>query len=199
MIAHLEVRGIAPLLMSTQKGADPTDPRVKELAALTRIPGPKKTDEIHEQIAKLQFEINLHWIPGLGVVCPSINLWNTIRDAARGDKQGKDVDKFIAPLQPYFKLIYDGPQTKEELLADKRFYDTRLVNHGTGGRVAMVICTRPTFPEWSFAGDFRVNQDKIDPQDFDRWVDEAGTYLGLMAFRKFFGRFEANVSWGAEK
>lgn len=199
MIAHLEVKGTGPLLMSTQRGADPTDALVKELASLTRIPGPKKTDEVHEKISQLQFELNLHWINGLGVVMPAINCWNTIRDAARGDKQGKDVDKYLSPLQPYFKLIYNGPQTKEGLLADKTFFDTRLVNHGTGGRVAMVICTRPVFAEWSFAGDFRVNQDKIDPPDFDRWVEEAGTYLGLMAFRKFFGRFETVVTWGSEK
>lgn len=199
MRAHIAVTSKTAILLSTQRGANPTDEMVKELSDITRIPGPKKTPENHEQIARIQFLLNLPWIDEIGVNIPAVNLWNAIRDAARSDKMGKNVDRYVVPIQPLFKLIYEGPQTKEALVADKSFYDTRLVNHGTGGKTAMVIHTRPIFQTWSFAGDFRVNEDKIDPKDFERWVDEVGEYHGIMAFRKFYGRFTATVTWGSEK
>lgn len=199
MIAHIEIVGKTPILLSTQRGANPTDEMVKELTDTTRIPGPKKTPENHDTIARLQFILNLPWVDDIGIVIPSVNLWNAIRDAARSDKMGKHVDRYVTPIQPVYKLVYEGPQSKEALIADRSFYDTRLVNHGTGGKTAMVIHTRPMFQAWSFSADFRVNQDKIDPKDFVRWVEEVGEYHGIMAFRKFYGRFTAKVIWGSEK
>jgi hypothetical protein len=199
MRAHIECIGTTALLMSTQQGADPTNELVRKLADITRIPGPKKTPENHEQIARIQFILNLPWVDGIGVHVPAVNFWNAIRDAARSDKMGKNVDRYVTPIQPVFKLIYDGPQSKEGLLEDKRFYDTRLVNHGGGGKTAMVIHTRPMFHPWRFEGEFRINETKIDPQDFTRWVEEVGEYHGIGAFRKFYGRFTATVTWGSDK
>lgn len=190
MKVEVTLRGTNPLMLSTQHGADPTHPLVEQLSALTRIPGPKKTTETHAQIAQLQFRLNLPWTDDQGVVIPTVNVWNAIRDIARGEKMGKHVERYMAPLQDCVPLIFDGPKDLEALIKDRRFYDTRLVNHGTGGKTAMVIHTRPIFKPWAAMMAFRIDEAKIDPQDFQKWVRLVGENCGIGAFRKFYGRFE---------
>lgn len=189
MKIEVTLKGTNMLVLSTQKGANPTDPLVQQLASITRIPGPKKTSENHAEIARLQFLLNLPWDKELGVVLPTVNVWNAIRDIARGEKMGKHVERFMSPNQDCVPLIYDGPKKLDELVADPTFYDTRLVNHGTGGKTAMVIHTRPFFRPWAAVMSFRIDEEKIDPKDFQKWVRSVGENCGVGAYRKFYGRF----------
>lgn len=196
MTVEVTLTGTNALMLSTQHGANPTHPLVEELAAITRIPGPKKTKENHDRIAELQFRLNLPWDDEYGVILPTVNVWNAIRDMARGEKMGKHVERYMGPIREAVPLQYDGPRDEDmdkrlaALIKDRRFYDTRLVNHGTGGKTAMVIHTRPIFKPWFAVMSFRIDESKIDPQDFQKWVRLVGENCGIGAFRKFYGRFE---------
>jgi hypothetical protein len=187
---EVALRGTNPILLSTQRGADPTNELVQQLALVTRIPGPKKTSENHAEIKRIQFLLNLPYDQEQGVVLPTVNVWNAIRDIARGDKMGKNVERYMAPLLEQVPLIYDGPRDLDSLVKEAAFYDTRLVNHGTGGKTAMVIHTRPMFKPWAAVMTFRIEEEKIDPKDFQKWVRSVGENCGVGAYRKFYGRFE---------
>ena len=191
MNIYLTMTGTTALLCSTQRGADPTDTDVQKLALLTRIPGPKKTVDNHAEIARLQFSINLPYDEPLKrVVLPCINVWNGIRDAARKERKGKLIEQYVKTIEDTVPLIYEGPKTKEDLLADKRFYDTRLVNHGPPGKPKMVLCTRPIFRIWAAEMGFWLEEDQVNPEDFKRWAIQLGQYLGIGGFRLRYGRFD---------
>lgn len=191
MLVEAVITGTKPLIMSTQRGADPTNPIVRELAKLTKKTVSRLTEQEILDIQRLKFLLNLHWVEGEGVVIPGINLVKAIEEAARIDKKGKDVLRSTQTAREYYKLIHDGPNDREALSKTSRYVDTRLANHGSKNQVRMVLETRPIFQPWGLKPVFQIDEATIDFVDFERWVKRCGELFGLGAYRTIFGRFEA--------
>lgn len=190
------IEGTKPLIMSTQHGADPTNPLVRKLSLLTKKTSSNLTEEEHLEIKRLKFLLNLHWDESLGVVIPSVNLIKAVEEAARKDKKGSTVLRYVQTRSEAFPLRYSGPKSREELIkatnkeGESLFLDTRLANHGTKGQIRMVLETRPIFKNWGLEVAFDVEENEIDPQDFVKWLKRCGQYHGIGAYRQVYGRFE---------
>lgn len=190
----IEMTGKMPYLMSTQVPADGTRPEVQELKALQRMQEQKKTPEIYKKIADIEWDLNLHLKDGQ-VVIPAMNLKQAIVSVAREEKKGTLVERYVSFDRFYFPLEHEGPKDIKELKADDRFRDTRLANHGKSqGKICMVLQTRPIFYAWKCTAFLLVNDEKIDPKDFERWIHALGRFYGLGAYRDLYGRFDAKVS-----
>ena len=194
-----KIEGTKALIMSTQRGADPTDPMVKRVSLLTKKKSSDLTEEEHLEIKRLKFLINLHYNDvDECVAIPGINLVKAVEESARKDKKGSTVLRYAQTPKESFPLEYSGPSNPEELFKTTtkdgrlKFVDTRLANHGTKGQIRMVLETRPIFEKWGLEVSFDVEENEIDPQDFVKWLKRCGKYHGIGAYRQVYGRFEVD-------
>lgn len=83
MIETLKFRcvGFAPLLMHNGAMANPLNPRVKEMKAITSLR--KKTDENHLELQRLEFAASLYLDAKGRVIIPSSNIEGTLVEGAK--------------------------------------------------------------------------------------------------------------------
>lgn len=181
-VLTVSITGISPILMHNGQLSDPLNPWVKEMKKITSKSAKKKTDADHEELARLEFMGGLY-VDEDGPIIPGENVEGMIRDGARVQRKGKDVEAGV--WCDDCELIYDGPRDPSELWLDKRFVDRRSVVVGR----SRVIRTRPRFKKWSAV--FEVNFDELTVNESDI-IDaiEAGGRKGCMDYRPKYGRFE---------
>jgi hypothetical protein len=181
------VRGVQPLLMKSSRGIDPTDPMVKQMRAITSKR--KKTDADLLELDRLEFLVGLYW-NGSAVYIPDVNIVGTIRDGAKANRRGREIQAGVDVQEVEVPLVYDGPKTPEALY-EARWVDRRAVrNKGTGGAVMRV---RPRFNEWALRFTLVVDNHIADPKDVKAALEHAGLRNGLGDFRPRFGRFEVTA------
>lgn len=182
----LKVRGVAPLLMQSGRLANPLDPLSKKIKQITGLR--KKTDEDLLEILRLKFIGSLYWNEKSCVYLPAMNMERALFDGAKEFKLGKKFPIAAQIIEDELPLIYDGPKKPEDLYADERFVDVRMVRIGTS-KVAMA---RPIFKVWSFKATLAFNPELIDERDVLQVLDAAGRQ-GLGTFRRRFGKWQAEV------
>jgi hypothetical protein len=188
MIATLKVtlKGIAPLIHHADRLANPLHPLKKRMAALTG--NRKKTDEIHEEIAKTEWFAGLYLDPtGKFPVVPGINFDATIREGAKASKRGKDVQRAVWTEEEFSPMVYTGPKDPEKMWEAGNFADVRSVVVSR----ARVMRTRPIFHEWQVVFHVNYDADIVNPEDLRAWIDYAGRYCGMCEYRPRFGKFSA--------
>lgn len=179
------IKGIAPLLMHNIRLADPLDPITKALAELTRIPTKKKTEEIHAQIARLEFNGGLYFDETIGPHIPANNIDKMIYDGATAQKLGKVTQEATLSVDDRYALQYDGPRTMDGLYK-AGFYDRRAI----GVSRAKVFRTRPMFRDWELKFAVAFDDERLNREQVIQAVKYAGRYKGLADYRPRFGRFE---------
>lgn len=182
-IMNFEIRGIAPLLMHSDKLANPLHPMTKELKKVTGKR--KKTDEDHEALAQIEWKAGIYYDEKVGVYVPGENIARCIIDAAKMQKRGTDVKRGLMVEQDMIPLDYKGPRDLGSLYADKSFVDARTVKN----QQSRVLRTRPIFREWGLTFSLLVDTEIFDPATIKHILDMAGRYIGLCDFRPRFGRF----------
>jgi len=176
--------GVSPLLLHSNAGVNPLHPLTREKKSVTSKR--KKTEEDTMRILDLDYLLGLYWDDSTGVYVPAVNVEATIRDAAKKNKKGKDVVCGVMVAPEYIKLKYEGPQTREGLLADMNFRDIRI---GKIQRASVTVC-RPRFNNWEI--DFSV---EYDPEIWDKdalleTMVLGGKYIGFCDYRPRYGKFE---------
>lgn len=178
--------GQSPLLMHSEKLADPTNPDTRALKKLSSTR--QKTDEILEQMRRVE------WFGGLylnarGPCLPEGNVLAALGDGARKSKLGKQVKAGVFGAARDFDLQYEGPRDAAALFADPRFVDYRSV----GVNQARVMRCRPVFEEWQCTIDLVVLTEIItEEQVFDALVT-AGAQCGICDHRPQYGRFRVTA------
>lgn len=178
----IRIIGTRPMLMHSDKFADPLNPATKAHKQLTSKR--KKTDEDQELIAKSEFLGSLY-IDEDGPYLPGINVESAIVGGGKLSKMGTTLKRGFEVIDEKCHLIYDGPKTAEKLW-EKGFYDARSVKVST----SKLIRYRPIFKKW--AAEFTVVFDAeiIDKAQIIKCIQDAGAYVGIGDFRPKFGRFE---------
>lgn len=183
---QVTIRGIQPLLMKSSRSVDPTEPLVKAMRAITSKPARKRTDSDLEDLDRLEFELGLYW-NGQCVYLPDMNILGMIRDGAKANRRGREIQAGVDILESEVPLIYDGPRTPEALY-EARWADRRMVkNKGTGGAVMRV---RPRFNQWAATFTLAIDPNVLSVKDVRVSLEHAGFRVGLSDFRPRFGRFE---------
>lgn len=181
-IIKIRITGSSPMLMHSDRFANPLDPATKQHKELTGKR--KKTDEDHEAIARSEF-IGALYIDRDGPYLPSMNVDACLVDAAKMFKLGRHAKRAMMVLEDKIPLEYSGPRTAEALANDPNFIDARSVRVST----ARLTRYRPRFNEWKATFSLAYDAAQINFNEVRQIVENAGRLIGLGDFRPRFGRF----------
>lgn len=176
--------GITPLMMHSERLADPTQPATRELKKLT-----SKRNKTEEDLLLLK---RCEWQGGMYVdekgepAVPVDWILAVLLAGAKKSKQGPlaKAGIFSGPTA-FFPLQYEGPRDIDGLWADGRFCDYRGVAVGQ----AKVMRARPVFPGWSLTFSVEYDPETIDGETIETALQKAGQLLGMGDYRPRFGRF----------
>ncbi|WP_296271758.1 hypothetical protein [Pseudomonas sp. UBA6323] len=187
----LKLVGQSPLLMHSDRFANPLDPATKAHKVLTSKR--KKLDEDHADIAKSEWLGSLYHDAEVGPFLPGLNVKSALVGAAKIQKLGAAFKRGVLVLDDRCKLEYTGPRDPEKLYADPRFVDARSVVVGT----SRLIRYRPKFAGWSATVNIMFSPEMVDRDDVIRAAENAGLFVGLLDYRPekggAFGRFTVEV------
>ena len=178
-------KGLTPLIMHSCQCVNPLHPISKALKKYTSKR--TKTDDDYEAISDLEWEAGLYWRDDIGTYIPAENVEATLKNGAKANKKGKDVEKYLRVKEIYIPLSYGEDLTKEEL---KKNLDYRDVRPMTVNR-AKILRTRPRFDLWSITFTVIYDETKIDVETIVNAMDYAGNYVGLCDSRPKYGQFTA--------
>lgn len=177
MKIRFTITGTAPLLMHNQRLADPLDPYAKALKVISAKK--KKTDEDHEEMARIEFEGGLYFDDSLGPYIPGVNVHRSMVEGARMTKRGKDIERALLVLDDVCPLAYKGPRDVKGLYADKRYVSRKSVKVGQ----ARVMRTRPMFAEWTLECEAELDLALLNFEDVQAIAETAGSLAGLGDYR----------------
>ena len=180
-------KGTTPLIMHSCQCVNPLHPISLELKKYTSKR--KKTDDDYIKMADLEWEAGAYWKDGLGLYIPAENVEATIINGAKAYKKGKDIEKYCDVTDLYIPFDYGENLTKEELIANYEYRDTRAM---TVNR-SKIMRTRPRFDQWNITFNFRYDETKIDLDTIINAIEYAGMYVGLCDSRPKYGKFVAVV------
>jgi hypothetical protein len=186
----IEIHGTMPLMMRSDILADPLHPSTK---ALKQISGKRsKTDEDHQEMARMEFIASLYRGHNDEIVIPSNNLMACLIEGARVSRSGPKVERGVTMMGIEFPLEYVGPRNPEDLYADASFVDRRSVKVSTKIRIMRV---RPVFREWGFTAEAYADPTVCSEDDLAAIASTAGNLIGLGDNRKGgYGRFTSVVT-----
>lgn len=182
----ITLTGTAPLMLHNERLANPRDPYTTALKKLTAQK--KKTEDVLQQIAKLEWEAGLY-VDNDRVVMPADNVLACIKEGARKRKLGKQAQAGVFAECASFEIDYDGPKDIPGLWDDGNFFDYRSV------KVQQSRCmrARPRFNAWKLKVRLAFDPEVISAEDLVEAIETAGAVVGLCEKRPQFGRFSTKV------
>lgn len=180
-------KGISPLIMHSCQCVNPLHPISKELKKYTSKR--KKTDEDLVKISDLEWESGAYWKDDIGLYIPAENVEATLKNGAKANKQGKEIEKYVNVTDLYIPFFYGENLTKEELIQNYEYRDTRIMTV----QRSKVLRTRPRFDQWNITFNLMYNEEKIDIETIINAMEYAGQYVGLCDSRPKYGKFVAIV------
>ena len=185
-VITLRFNGSCPLLMHSERGANPLDKSVQAHKKLTSKRA--KTDEDQIAIAWSEYQLAIYHDAEIGPYIPAQNIDRTIVEGARKNKLGKKFESSARCTLDKIPVIYEGPRDVRGLY-DAGFVDVRSV----GVNRARVMRVRPVFRSWSLQFDFAYDETEIEEDSIVLAAESAGRLVGLCDYRPRFGRFDVEV------
>ena len=178
-----EIESIVPLLMHDDKTANPLNDFTKKLKALTGKR--KKTDEDHAAIAEVEWTASLYYENGKYII-PTKVLEAALLASAKQFKKGTLLKQCVIVSDDLVLDFKDKNLTPEKLYKVAGYADMRTVKIGQ----AKTTRCRPLFNSWK--GEFTVilDDEKLNAEEIEQIVSNAGKYVGLCDYRPRYGRFE---------
>jgi hypothetical protein len=180
----LKIVGTSPLMMHSDRLANPLAPETKAHRELTGKR--KKTDEDHIAIAKSEFIAGAYWDKELGFYIPGQNFDATFWAGAKLQKIGVHWRRGALVLENKVKLLHDGPSTPEKLWESPANVDCRGVKVGA----AKLMRYRPIFLDWAAELTVHINTEVLDLKEAQKAIEDAGALIGTCEYRPRFGRFQ---------
>lgn len=183
----VKIKGLSPLLMHSDRFANPLDTATKAHKELTGKR--KKTDADHEAIARSEWMGSLYHRDGVGPYIPGQNLDATLQEAAKLQKLGKKFKQAVTVVENEIPLQYKGPRDPEGLF-NAGFVDVR----GVKVAMAKLMRCRPKFNEWAAEFTVAYNEEVLNVEEIKKAIADAGQLVGVCDYRPRFGKFEAEVA-----
>jgi hypothetical protein len=172
------------LIMHNGQTANPLNSFSK---AMKEISGKrKKTDADYEAMSNIEYQAGLYLNSKNEVIIPSRVLESVLVEGAKKSKEGKlalsgmfvDTDAI---------LIYEGgPMNIKQLMESPEHRICVAVRVG----MAKVMRTRPHFKDWTAKFKVSVNEQVANEAQLKRWLEDAGSYVGIGDWRPRHGRYE---------
>lgn len=187
----LTLTGSTPLIMHNVQTADPLNHWAKEIAKIT-AKKQNKTDADEVELSRLKFGAGLYYADDIGPYLPAANIFRSLIEAGTMTREGKKIERGVIFLQDRAPLLYNGPRKLDDLWGDgsTRFVDRRIVVV----QRQRIVGTRPIFPEWGAMFEIEVDPEVINPEQFTDIAVKAGKSVGVGDYRRFYGRFKAELS-----
>jgi hypothetical protein len=183
-----ELGSLQPMLQHSPRGVDPTDPLVRKMREITSKGSKKKSEADLAEQDWLEFQLALYW-NGKYVYVPDTAIMGMIRDGARQNRRGREVQSGVDVVGEEIPLIYDGPKTPREL------YDARFVDRRPAGIMkARVMRVRPRFNDWRLKFRLLIDDNVLNVGDVKAALEIGAAQKGLLDHRPRFGRCEVK-SW----
>jgi hypothetical protein len=196
-IARYELTGDCPLIVKAPQMADRLNSYAKELSAISSKKN--KVDADYLEMSRIEFAGGTYMHPDLGPVIPGDNIVASMIGGAKKNKEGKIAQSAVFPADPgYFAIQYNGPRTIQEMFEDNT---PRTTPGARGFRYTVsvvrnrnrIISTRCIFHDWSAIVDLAYESSIVTAKQVTRWLEKAGTLVGLCERRPTFGRFSIRV------
>jgi hypothetical protein len=172
------------LIMHNGQTANPLNSFSK---AMKEISGKrKKTDADYEAMSNIEYQAGLYLNSKNEVIIPSRVLESVLVEGAKKSKEGKlalsgmfvDTDAL---------LVYEGgPMSMKQLMESPEHRICVAVRVG----MAKVMRTRPHFKDWTAKFKVSVNEQVANEAQLKRWLEDAGSYVGIGDWRPRHGRYE---------
>jgi hypothetical protein len=189
----IELRGILPLLMNNPQCVDPLNPLAVEMSKINALkPAEKKLESNIVKMRWLQFQASLYWDEeGKCPYIPATWLFAHVRDGARKQKKGKDVERGVHFSRMNFPLLYEPEYgSVAQIYADPGFVDVRVVGLGKGNSKVKVMRTRARFNKWGVLFSLFYDPKAIGEEDLRNAFEYGAEYIGLGDHRPIFGKYE---------
>lgn len=172
------------LIMHNGRTSNPLDPFAKAMKEISSKR--KKTDADLEALSNIEFKAGLYVNEKDKVIIPSRVLESVLVEGAKKSKEGKlalsgmfvDTDAV---------LEYDGKDMSVDDLCKSP--DHRLCVAVRVG-MAKVMRTRPHFKNWKASFKVSVSDTVANESQLKRWIEDAGTLVGIGDWRPRHGRYE---------
>lgn len=176
------IRGVSPLVMHNEQLADPLNEWARSIAEVSKKR--KKTEDDHMELSRREFMGGLYWSKELGVHIPERCLEALVRDGAKKEKRGRDVNSAMIVTDPA-TLVYEGPKEPKALWEAGSY----VLRATVGVSDKRIVRSRPIFREWSLKFSVEYDETVLQASDLDRFLEVAGRQCGLMDWRPKHGRF----------
>lgn len=182
------IRGVAPLIMHNgAAGLDTRSAANIEKAEIAKKKGTNRTESDDLRMRELETQTSL-WLKEGAPTIPESAIRATIETGARKLKQGPQVREGLT-VEQVEEFIYDKRlgTTAAELGQTVQFTEPVVVQRHR------ILRTRAKFDEWGAVFTVDVDDELVDKQQLEAWLDIAGRRIGLGDWRPersgHFGRF----------
>lgn len=188
---QITMTGETPLLMHNVRLADPHNFFVKEINRINGKRAKDLTSEDQLEIDRLKFAGGMYHDDELGPFLPAENIFKCLIEAARKTRQGKHVEGGVLFSATKAPLHYDGPRDIDGLWGDgdTQWVDRRMVTINR----QKVPSVRPIFPQWAAQIEVELDTQMLDEDTFADIVHRAGQAVKIGDYRRFYGRFNAQL------
>ena len=188
---RIHIEGTSALITHNgSAGLDTRSPANIEKANITKKRGSNRTESDDDRIRELDCYTALYLTPANTPTFPESALRACIEAAARKLKQGPQVREGLI-VERVEKFVYDKKlgKTGDELAKGAQFTVGVVVQR------ARILRTRAKFDEWGIVFTIEVDEELVDQQRLETWLDIGGRRLGLGDWRPeksgHYGRFTA--------
>lgn len=181
------VTGLRPLIMHNGMLADPTNPHVVAIKAITSKGSKKMTVSDYQERDNLEWRGGVYWSDDAGgLVIPSDNIEACVCAGARKERKGKDA--LAAVFCQEDEIAIDHPMKGKSLekMMENPAYTLR---KGVRVQTARIIRIRPRVPTWSATFNLEFDETVLNERDLKAAVMNAGSLVGLGDWRPKYGRF----------
>ncbi len=174
------------LIMHNGQTADPLNPFSKAMKEISSKR--KKTDTDYEAMANIEYRAGLYLNKKNEVIVPSRVLESVLVEGAKKSKEGKlALSGMFVDTDATF-TYEGGTMTVDQLVESEDHRICVAVRVG----MAKVMRTRPHFKDWTAKFKVSINSDVANEAQLKRWVEDAGSYVGIGDWRLRHGRYEVN-------
>jgi len=179
--------GTSPLMMHSDRGANPLDPEVQKHKELTS--NKQKSISDYKEVAWSEYRLSIYHNEADGPFIPAQNIDKALVEAATKNKLGKNFKSSVQVIDTQIPLLYKGPRTIQGLYDDGSFVDIRTVKVN----MVRIVRVRPLFREWSLEFSVAFDDTIVNRSAIVLAAEIAGSRIGLGDYRPRYGRFTTEV------